>query len=586
MRTFLRDNIIEIVATLKEGVVQAEKTKDAEARFRLLSQCSHGLQEILGIFAQEFSPTRHGEYAEFFGQLQELLETMNALSEQGEKTDKVHRVLKKALDQLTSELKNDPEVRLEVVFMPYKHSMWDSLESIWRTAKEDPRCDCYVVPIPYYERDHQRKFKELLYEGENYPEEIGAIHYESYDISKRRPDIVYIHNPYDGNNVVTSVHPDYYSYELKKYVGTLVYVPYCLHTSTKDGATNTQIYREITKFVDYAVCQSEFDREIFARNGSDPKKLLPLGNPKLDGTFHMMENPPPLPEAWKEKIQGKKVILFNLSINYILNQNVQYIYRLFEQILGQPEVVLLFRPHPLLKSTFRSMRPGMYTQYLSVLDKLKQAPNAIIDEESEVYPAFYHSDAMISVTSSLVHNYILTEKPVYLLQVNPLRYRPVKNKFNSEFLDIYDSSKAYFPTISEPFMAKWQEVPLNQPRRNFRKEWVEEAGEAKEVWRWDTLPHDDGTTEERLTRVTASFEEKDGAVFRNNQKILRDVRNYNENSSEFGITTLNIQDFLALILSGEDPEKGARMEAFRSRAIHCDGQNGAQIHGYIMSQTK
>lgn len=35
----------------------------------------------------------------------------------------------------------------KVVFMPYKASMWDSLESVWMAADKDERCEALVVPI-------------------------------------------------------------------------------------------------------------------------------------------------------------------------------------------------------------------------------------------------------------------------------------------------------------------------------------------------------------------------------------------------------------------------------------------------------
>ena len=41
-----------------------------------------------------------------------------------------------------------PEQRA-VVFMPYKSSMWDCMESVWQAACEDSDCVPYVVPIPY-----------------------------------------------------------------------------------------------------------------------------------------------------------------------------------------------------------------------------------------------------------------------------------------------------------------------------------------------------------------------------------------------------------------------------------------------------
>ena len=39
----------------------------------------------------------------------------------------------------------------KVAFMPYKASMWDSLESIWMAADKDKRCETAVVPLTYYE---------------------------------------------------------------------------------------------------------------------------------------------------------------------------------------------------------------------------------------------------------------------------------------------------------------------------------------------------------------------------------------------------------------------------------------------------
>ena len=42
--------------------------------------------------------------------------------------------------------------RKEVVFLPYKAAMWDSLESVWKAADADENCDAYVIPIPYCDK--------------------------------------------------------------------------------------------------------------------------------------------------------------------------------------------------------------------------------------------------------------------------------------------------------------------------------------------------------------------------------------------------------------------------------------------------
>ena len=51
-------------------------------------------------------------------------------------------------------MENDMETdRLCFVFLPYKVSMWDSMETVWKAADKDPDCDAYVVPIPYFDKD-------------------------------------------------------------------------------------------------------------------------------------------------------------------------------------------------------------------------------------------------------------------------------------------------------------------------------------------------------------------------------------------------------------------------------------------------
>lgn len=103
-------------------------------------------------------------------------------------------------------IKDMPE-RVEAVFLPYKASMWDSLESVWVAADEDESCDAYVIPIPYYDKNPDGSFKEMHYEAEEYPGYVPVTHYDEYDFQKHHPDMIFIHNPYDEYNHVTSVHP-------------------------------------------------------------------------------------------------------------------------------------------------------------------------------------------------------------------------------------------------------------------------------------------------------------------------------------------------------------------------------------------
>ena len=110
--------------------------------------------------------------------------------------------------------------------MPYKASMWDCFDSIWRAASKDKQCNVSVVPIPYYDKGSNGELCNYYYEGESLPGYVKIIHYQAYSMQIHKPDAVYIHNPYDGCNYVTSVAPEYYSKELRKHTDRLIYVPY------------------------------------------------------------------------------------------------------------------------------------------------------------------------------------------------------------------------------------------------------------------------------------------------------------------------------------------------------------------------
>ena len=119
-----------------------------------------------------------------------------------------------------------PKDNIEIVFMPYKASMWDSLESIWEAATQDDSCDVYGVPVPYYSKNPNGDMENMYCEDKQFPDYVPITNWNEYNFEERMPEIIYIHNPYDEGNYVTSTHPDFYSYNLKKYTDMLVYVPY------------------------------------------------------------------------------------------------------------------------------------------------------------------------------------------------------------------------------------------------------------------------------------------------------------------------------------------------------------------------
>lgn len=132
--------------------------------------------------------------------------------------------LSKQINEVKSNVVGFKAAKIEMAFLPYKASMWDSMESVWLAANDDPQCDVYVVPIPYF--DLILNGSQMHYEGDQFPDYVPVTDWQKYEIKSRHPDIIFVHNPYDGVNDVTSIHPDFYCKQLKNYTDMLVYIPY------------------------------------------------------------------------------------------------------------------------------------------------------------------------------------------------------------------------------------------------------------------------------------------------------------------------------------------------------------------------
>ena len=104
------------------------------------------------------------EYCEQVYQIHEYLS-----SDCNVNTNKIYKSLRQKLIKASNSIRNDIKIRTEAVFLPYKASMWDSLESVWKAADADPDCDAYVIPIPYFDKNPDGSFREMHYEGGQYP---------------------------------------------------------------------------------------------------------------------------------------------------------------------------------------------------------------------------------------------------------------------------------------------------------------------------------------------------------------------------------------------------------------------------------
>lgn len=293
-----------------------------------------------------------------------------------------------------------------LVFLPYKAAMWDCLESIWRAAAADPATRAYVVPIPFADKNPDGTVRDWQYEGGRLPEGVPVVDWREIDLAALHPDAVFIHNPFDDCNNVTTVDARYYTTELKKITRKLIYVPYY--------ATGGWIYPELVmapgyQTADHVIVENDGDRakfeQFYPAPPVPPGKFWALGSPKFDKVRTDRREDYPLPEAWAQLLAGKKAVLYNTTLVAALQNTVHFLPKLqwvLEQFRAAGDIVLWWRPHPLLLPTLHSMRPELAAVYEQLVADYRAQGWFIYDDTPDLHRAIAWTDAYYGDYGSMI----------------------------------------------------------------------------------------------------------------------------------------------------------------------------------------
>lgn len=455
MSRIIRNQLLSILDTMEHAhtiLQQLLLTQNTDNIIELLTECQNcaietgnKIEQIYG----ETPATIHAleVYCEYVYQLAQSIDIPVFMIQKYQQLCQQISIIK------TNFEKEIPDKK-EIVFFPYKASMWDSLESIYMTAKEDSECDVYCVPIPYYEKNPDKSFGEMHYEINEYPPNIKVTHYTNYNYMERKPDTIYIHNPYDSWNHVTSVHPDFYCKNLAKYTDNLVYIPYFIlneidpsNQAAIDGMKHF-CFLPGTIYSHQIIVQSENMKQIYVNefikqakeyglsgHYTDPEvqkeRFLGLGSPKLDKVASTIKENLRFPKEWLSIISKpdgtyKKIILYNTSISAFLRNTDNMLNKIKDTLeFFQKEtesIALLWRPHPLMESTVKSMHPELWTEYHNIVEKYKQENWGIYDDTADLNRAISLSDCYYGDPSSVVQLYKKTKKPIMIQNANILYY--------------------------------------------------------------------------------------------------------------------------------------------------------------------
>lgn len=224
--------------------------------------------------------------------------------------------LRELAASLEGMLRGDCYGRRKVVFVCYKPEAFYRYQP-YISQYDDDYTDVYVLPIPYSYKKYDGSVYASRYDIDSYPDGIKLEDYRSFDLDFLQPDIIYIQQPYDRWNPVTSVDPDFYSHRLKECCQQLVYIPWFV---TEDfTALDHRQYHNAKDYVlmpgvvnaDKVILQSEAIREVYL------DRLVSWAGPESE-------------DIWKEKLlvsdeedikkrlakkQDKKTLVYHVEIS-------------------------------------------------------------------------------------------------------------------------------------------------------------------------------------------------------------------------------------------------------------------------------
>lgn len=318
--------------------------------------------------------------------------------------------------------------KVKIVFFAQEFSVWSCLKSIYEEAIKDERFIAQLVYIPFNYLDRVDHTKEIIkYKNAGY----DIILHGDYDLKKENPDVAVYAKPYD------QIPKEFYIKEVQKVV------QYCILSTYSMAAvdSNNELIRLSYKLPMHTVAWKQLSyskqysdlMEKYSYN--DGKNLLKIGHPRFDSILTNQIQDKEFAKLVLQKSNGRKVFLWNshhtIDKEGFSGTFLKWGNKIINYFANNSSVFLLWRPHPLFYDNLKRELNFTNEENLLFWDNIKSYENILIDNTPSYITSVNISDALISDVSSLIDEYVISEKPVLLL-----KKETTKNNVNSKYEDV------------------------------------------------------------------------------------------------------------------------------------------------------
>ena len=351
----------------------------------------------------------------------------------------------RALKHLSSSIKEDARrilERKEAVFLPFSGRYWDALHSVWEAVSSEADWDVYVIPLPYYYKEYDGSFLDMVYNVSEYPRDIPLADYKKFDLTLHHPDVIFIQNPYDEWNSATSIPKEYYSSEIRNYTEQLVYIPYFeveeFDKESEREYWNMNYYCTVPGVVnaDIVFVQSEQMKAVYVDKLAEfageetreiwEKKIVGIGSPLMDRERDVMGRTAGIPQEWEQRIrkpdgERKRLLLFYISMSALIQHGEKMIDKM-ERVLetalrNKEEVAFVWKEDMMIKLNEKLVGKALYAKYYGIRKKILDGQGMILAEHMRDESLAALCDGYYGVPSALGNKFQVFHKPVMICNV-------------------------------------------------------------------------------------------------------------------------------------------------------------------------
>lgn len=406
----------------------------------LLAECQD-MAIRLGTMIEEEKGDGHPMVALLEQYCEQIFQIHQKLGDEADCFDKLADFEGRFAESAERELKE----KKSVLFVLHKRNTWGAVEELWRCACADKDVEAAVMPVPYYYKDDFGNVrKEEPHLETDYPPEVVLVPYDEYDFARRRPDVIVTSYFFDEYNYGLTIHPFFYTANLKKYTDKLVCItPYALGEVEPDDERSHVTLKEFCNtpgmvYADTVLVQSEQMKNVFVElltkiAGEDTESMwmekIAVWSPMLSE-----EKNKPLresgekgvPEEWLTAIRRpdgseKKVILYVVSASVLFQYGVKAVEKMRE-VFGvfrehEDDIAVIWRPDPNVRELLRRSRPEAWPGYRDILQQYREGGWGIYDDSPDAERAVRFCDAYYGDGGTMANRCHMLKKPVMIQNV-------------------------------------------------------------------------------------------------------------------------------------------------------------------------